>query len=196
MTEKGFTNVAVESAHAFRSIMQAMARPGVPVVLEAELEAPAPLLSTSAAVALTLCDFQTPVWLSPALANEKVVHYLKFHTGAPIAQRLEEAQFVFVSVAEKLPPLTQLAQGTHEYPDRSATLVIQVEDFHDRSVTLEGPGINGVVRFGADGLTQDFWAAMAENHAGFPIGIDVIFAGSRRLAALPRSSAIRIEETV
>jgi alpha-D-ribose 1-methylphosphonate 5-triphosphate synthase subunit PhnH len=196
MTERGFANVAVDSAHAFRSIMQAMARPGVPVVLEATFEAPAPLLATSAAVALTLCDFQTPLWLSPTLASAKAVHYLKFHTGAPIVERPEEAHFVFASATDELPPLMQLAQGTHEYPDRSATLVIQVEDFHDRSVRLEGPGINGTVRFGADGLEQEFWAAMAENHARFPVGVDVIFAGSRRLAGLPRSSAIRIEETV
>lgn len=196
MTETGFTNVAVDSAHAFRTIMQAMARPGVPVVLAAALESPAPLRSTSAAVALTLCDFQTPVWLSPALASGTVLHYLKFHTGAPITERLEDAHVAFVSAAEELPRLTQLAQGTHEYPDRSATLVIQVEDFHDRSVTLEGPGINGLVRFGVEGLAPEFWAAMAENHARFPVGVDVIFAGTHRLAALPRSSAIRIEETV
>jgi alpha-D-ribose 1-methylphosphonate 5-triphosphate synthase subunit PhnH len=196
MIEKGFSNVAVESAHAFRSIMQAMARPGVPVVLEAALEPPAPLLTSSAAVALTLCDFQTPVWLSPALKNEKIVHYLKFHTGAPIAERLADAQFAFLSVTEERPPLTLFAQGTHEYPDRSATLVIQVEEFHTQSVILEGPGIDGAVRFGVDGLEQDFWASMAENHARFPVGVDVIFAGSRGLAAVPRSTAVRIKETV
>lgn len=196
MIEKGFSNVAVESAHSFRSIMQAMARPGVPVPLQAALRVPAPLLPTSAAVALTLCDFQTPVWLSPALANEEVERYLKFHTGAPIAERLEDAHFAFLSLTEERPPLALFAQGTHEYPDRSATLVIQVEEFHSRSVILEGPGINGMVRFGVDGLAQDFWASMAENHARFPVGVDVIFAGTGRLAALPRSTAVRIEEAV
>lgn len=196
MTEQGFTNIAVQSAHAFRSIMQAMARPGVPVSMDAPLEVPAPLKSASAAVALTLCDFQTPVWLSPALANETVRGYLKFHTGAPVAERLAEAHFAFLSVEEEGPPLTFFAQGTHEYPDRSATLVIQVPGFHGRSVVLEGPGIKQAVRFGVDGLSQEFWTAMAENHARFPVGIDVIFAGPSSLAAVPRSTMVRIEETV
>ena len=88
MTETGFTNAAVDSAHAFRVIMQAMSRPGVPVRLEAALEAPAPLACDPAAVALTLCDFQTPVWLSPALRNDRDrAQYLRFHTGAPIVER-------------------------------------------------------------------------------------------------------------
>jgi alpha-D-ribose 1-methylphosphonate 5-triphosphate synthase subunit PhnH len=195
MTETGFTNAAIDSAHAFRIIMQAMSRPGVPVSLEAALEAPAPLYLTSAAVALTLCDFQTPLWLSPALRNEETVHYLRFHTGAPIVDQMEAAQFAFVSTEEQ-PPLSLFAQGTHEYPDRSATLVMQTEQFNDRAVMLTGPGIKGTVGFGAEGLAQAFWAAMAENHKHFPVGVDVIFAAPKSLAAVPRSSVVRIVETV
>ena len=84
-------------------------------------------MPASAAVALTLCDFQTPVWLSPDLRNDKVVHYLRFHTGAPIVDELEEAHFAFLPRQRtSCRRLTLFAQGTHEYPDRSATLVIQV----------------------------------------------------------------------
>jgi alpha-D-ribose 1-methylphosphonate 5-triphosphate synthase subunit PhnH len=195
MSETGFTNTAIDSAHAFRIIMQAMARPGVAVRLEAALEAPAPLHVTSAAVALTLCDFQSPVWLSPALRNERTVQYLRFHTGAPIVEQMEAAQFAFLA-AEEWNPMSLFAQGTHEYPDRSATLVIQAERFNSRDVLLTGPGIKGAVGFGVEGLAQAFWAAMAENHARFPIGVDVIFAAPQSLAAVPRSTAVRIAETV
>jgi alpha-D-ribose 1-methylphosphonate 5-triphosphate synthase subunit PhnH len=195
MTETGFTNAAIDSAHAFRTIMQAMARPGVPVSLEPALQAPAPLHTTSAAVALTLCDFQTPVWLSPALRNERTVHYLRFHTGAPVAERMEDAHFAFLSAQEQH-PLSLFAQGTHEYPDRSATLIIQTEAFNSRDVVLEGPGIKGTAGFGVEGLAQEFWAGMAENHLRFPVGVDVIFAAPRSLAAVPRSSAVRIAEMV
>ena len=196
MTEQAFSDTAVQSARAFRGIMQAMARPGVPVSLDAALEAPAPLNAASAAVALTLCDFQTPVWLSPALANDTVRSYFTFHTGAPITERVAEAHFAFLSAGEERPPLTLFAQGTHEYPDRSATLVIQVQGFHGRSVVLEGPGIKQAVRFGAEGLAEEFWSAMADNHARFPVGVDVIFAAHHSLAAVPRSTAVQIEETV
>lgn len=196
MTETGFSNIAVDAAHAFRAIMHAMARPGAAVALDPALESPAPLNSVSAAIALTLCDFQTPVWLSPALATGKVIQYLKFHTGAPIVARVEEAQFAFLQAAEEQPALPLFAKGTHEYPDRSATLVIQAESFRAGGVTLSGPGIRQSVRFGVDGLAPEFWAAMAANHAHFPVGVDVIFAAPRAVAALPRSTAVHLEETV
>ena len=196
MTETGFTNAPIDSTYAFRTIMQAMSRPGVPVRLEAALEVPAPLHVTSAAVALTLCDFQTPVWISPVLRNEGTVHYLRFHTGAPIVDEMETAQFALLSAAEERPPLPLFAQGTHEYPDRSATLVIQTEQFNDRAVVLTGPGIKGTVGFGVEGLAQAFWTAMADNHERFPVGVDVIFAAPESLAAVPRSSVVRIVEMV
>lgn len=196
MTETGFTNAAIESAHAFRSIMQAMSRPGVPVMMEAALQAPAPLGATPAAVALTLCDFQTPVWLSPAFRTETVQRYLRFHTGAPVTERIAEAHFAFLAASDELPALQLFAQGTHEYPDRSATLVIQVEGFRRVGAVLGGPGIRGSVDFGVEGIGQGFWMAMAENHQRFPVGVDVIFAAPRSIAALPRSTSVRIEETV
>jgi alpha-D-ribose 1-methylphosphonate 5-triphosphate synthase subunit PhnH len=196
MTETGFTDAAIDSAHAFRIIMQVMARPGVPVGLEATLEAPAPLHVTSAAVALTLCDFQTLIWLSPSLRNERTIHYLRFHTGAPIAERIEDAHFAFLDAVEERTPASLFAQGTHEYPDRSATLVIQTAQFNRRDVVLTGPGIKGTVGFGAEGLGQEFWVSMAENHQRFPVGVDVIFAGLQSLAAVPRSTAVRVAETV
>jgi alpha-D-ribose 1-methylphosphonate 5-triphosphate synthase subunit PhnH len=37
---------------------------------------------------------------------------------------------------------------------------------------------------------------MAENHARFPTGIDVIFAAPGLVAALPRSTEIRLLEAV
>lgn len=196
MTETGFTNTAIDSAHAFRVIMQAMSRPGLAVGLEPDVEAPEPLHVTSAAVALTLCDFQTPVWLSPALRNDNTVRYLRFHTGAPIVERIEHALFAFLTAAEERPALSLFAPGTHEYPDRSATLVLQAERFDGRAAVLTGPGIKDPVSFGVEGLTPAFWMAMAENHARFPIGVDVFFAAPHSIAALPRSTAIHVEETV
>lgn len=195
MSEQGFTNAAIDSAHAFRAIMQAMSRPGVPVALEPALHAPYPFGRTAAAVALTLCDFQTPLWLSPALHTGPVMQYLRFHTGAPVTEHLAQAQFAFVDVEDGSPPFDLIATGSHDYPDRSATLVLQVPAFRRGDAVLAGPGIKGSVAFGAEGLGQEFWAAMAENHARFPIGADVIFVGPRSIAAVPRSTAVMIEET-
>lgn len=196
MTERGFTDGAIGMAHAFRAIMQAISRPGLPVAMNVTPLAPEPLMATSAAVALTLCDFQTPVWLAPPLNHEGVMHYLRFHSGAPMAEGLDRAHFVFLSAVDAVPHPRLFAQGTHEYPDRSATLVIQVAGFDTAAVELSGPGIKSAVGFGAAGVGPSFWEAMAENHAGFPTGVDVIFASPGWIAALPRSTAVRLKETV
>jgi len=195
MTERGFADVAVNSAHAFRAIMQAMARPGRVMDIGIDVAAPDPLFASTAAVALTLCDFQTPVWLAPDLRSETVMNYLRFHTGAPITEDAAQASFVIAAAGQGLPAPELLLQGTHEYPDRSATLVIQATGFATGAVALTGPGIRGTVPFAVAGLESGFWAAMTENHARFPTGVDVIFAAPRLVAALPRSTAISMMET-
>jgi alpha-D-ribose 1-methylphosphonate 5-triphosphate synthase subunit PhnH len=196
MTEQGFTDGPIEAAHSFRAIMQAMARPGVPVPLKVSIEPPPPLGKTAAAVALTLCDFQTPIWLSPMMKTDDVARYLRFHTGAPLVDALEAAQFALLSEGEDIPALSLFAGGTHEYPDRSATLVIEAPGFNTRDVVLAGPGVKGTAHFGVDGLPQAFWAAMAENHARFPVGVDVMFTARGAIAAVPRSTGVKLQETV
>lgn len=194
MTERGFSNVSIESAHAFRAIMHAMARPGRIQPLAPGLAAPHPLLTSAAAVALTLFDFQTTIWLSPELRSEAVERYLRFHAGSPITADAGKAQFVLATAGTMQLDPALLMQGTHEYPDRSATLVLQVPGFGGEMVELTGPGLRGSLAFGAEGLDVAFWAAMAANHARFPTGIDVIFAAPGAVAALPRSTAIRLLE--
>ena len=45
---------------------------------------PAPLFAPAAALLLTLCDFETSVWLDPPLARQRraLREFLRFHTGA------------------------------------------------------------------------------------------------------------------
>ena len=154
------------------------------------------MLGSAAAVALTLCDFQTPLWLAPELRTERVIHYLRFHTGAPITEDPAKALFLFAVAGDRLPAHDLLLQGTHEYPDRSATLVIQTEGFAPGHVELSGPGIRGGERFGVTGLGDGFWAVMRQNHERFPVGVDVIFTAPERVAALPRSTSVHLLETV
>lgn len=195
MTEAGFAEPAADAAHAFRAIMKAMARPGCLVDVPDTLSPPPPLAPAAAAIALTLCDFQTPVWLSPRLINDGVQQYIRFHTGAPLVADHTQALLAFVAAGDAVPDLEEFAPGTHEYPDRSATLVIEVEAFRDSDIEVSGPGVAVPSGFGAAGISDTFWEAMARNHARFPLGVDVIFVTPRSMAALPRSTAIRMKET-
>lgn len=189
MTDRAFSNPQHDAARVFRAILSSMARPGHIFRFSPGIPAPPPFLPATAAVALTLCDFQTPVWLDPELKVSDVNRYLRFHTGAPIVDEPGAAAFAFVSAPLAMPVIGSFAQGTHEYPDRSATLVIQVESLSQKAgVRLSGPGLEFPVLLDASPLGSPFWRQMAENHGGFPMGVDVIFASPEAIASCPRST--------
>jgi alpha-D-ribose 1-methylphosphonate 5-triphosphate synthase subunit PhnH len=84
MTDHGFISPPVEAANAFRTILQAMSRPGMILPFSPPVAPPLPLLPGAAAVALTLADFQTPLWLAPSLRTSVIAQFLRFETGAPV----------------------------------------------------------------------------------------------------------------
>lgn len=84
-----------------------------------------------------------------------------------------------------LQPLDRFAIGTPEYPDRSATLI--VDDASDwAEVTLAGPGI----RERAIAALPDP-EAFRTNHARFPLGWDAILTRGNQAIAIPRSTEVR-----
>lgn len=197
MTEAAFANPAHDLARAFRPIIDAMANPGRILHFAPELSPPAGLTREAAAVALTLCDFQTPVWLQEVLRTPAIEHYLRFHTGAPLTLSMADATFAFADASRGLPELSLFSKGSHEYPDRSATVVIQVGQLRgDLGVTLKGPGIQTKQWLGVDSLGVDFWQQMITSRVDFPLGIDVIFVAPDTIAAVPRSTQIQLMETV
>src|SRR5262245_44734293 len=106
MATADLSNPVFAAQATFRAILDAMARPGTIHKIEA-VAAPAPLSPTAAAVALTLCDHDTPMWLDAALsASTPVTDWLRFHCNAPIIDKPGEAAFAFVSTGRKLPPLS------------------------------------------------------------------------------------------
>ena len=63
----GFGDPVFNAQSVFRSVMDAMARPGTVSPVASLAGPPAPLSPTAAAIALTLCDQDTPVWLDASL---------------------------------------------------------------------------------------------------------------------------------
>lgn len=189
MLAPAFGDPALASQAVFRTVMEAMARPGLPRPLASKLAAPPPLSATAAAVALTLLDYETPFWLDHALAMaDEVARWLTFHTGAPQTADSTAAAFAFISDPLQMPAFEAFSPGSIEYPDRSATLVVEVAAFeHGEALVLSGPGIAGNRSFSASPLPDDFRARLAANRALFPRGIDLILASADAVAALPRS---------
>jgi alpha-D-ribose 1-methylphosphonate 5-triphosphate synthase subunit PhnH len=101
-----------------------------------------------------------------------------------------QAAFAFIADPVQAPAFDDFSLGTPQYPDRSATLVLQVEGFGTgQRLLLSGPGIADVQSFSAQPLPPDFQTRIAANRALFPRGVDVILVSPNAVAALPRSVA-------
>jgi alpha-D-ribose 1-methylphosphonate 5-triphosphate synthase subunit PhnH len=189
--EPGFADPVHGAQKCFRAVLDAIAHPGKIVSIPAALAGSSPMAVSSAmaSVALTLCDFDTPVWLDAAAAAS--AGYLTFHCGAPIVRTPDQARFAFLTDAAALPPLDAFALGGDEYPERSATLVIEVSGLTaSAGIVLRGPGIRGESRLGVSGLPARFWEERVALTELFPRGLDVLFVSADKLAALPRSTRI------
>ncbi len=194
--EGGFRNPVFDAQGVFRALMQAMAEPGT-ITRNIDLtRPPAPLTPEAAAVALTSCDQDTPIWLDAALAAEEAVRaWLAFHTGAPLTSTPSEAHFAFCAEPESLIGLENFAQGSQEYPDRSATLVLQVKSLSGGAeLLLEGPGIETQRTLAPHPMPRHFARQWAQNRARFPRGIDLVLVSREGMAALPRTTRIVNQE--
>jgi len=180
---------AFASQAAFRALMEAFARPGE-IRRVNGVPAPAPLTPATAALVTTLADYETPVWLDAALAQPAVIEWIRFHTGAPVTDNSMHATFVLIGGA--LPDFAQFSPGSDEYPDRSATLIVQIERFAGRPLCLQGPGIQTTRSLAAEPLPEDFIERLAANRELYPRGIDLVLVAGDEVAALPRS--LRVTE--
>jgi alpha-D-ribose 1-methylphosphonate 5-triphosphate synthase subunit PhnH len=178
----GFRNAPQLSARAFRAALDAMSRPGT--ILRVEGAAPPAPLSTAAGVLiLTLCDGTTPVHLGPSLDLPLLRDWITFHTGAPLVGA-DAAAFALGSWQD-LTPVSRFAKGLPDYPDRSATLIVEMPELRAEGPRLTGPGIKGVAQ-----LSLPETAAFRANHDRFPLGFDLFLTSGQNLAALPRSTKV------
>ncbi len=181
----GFRNAPIDAAHAFRAAMTVMARPGEIRTLTGS-EPPAPLSVAAGTLLLTLCDPDTKVHLAGATDTDAVRHWLTFHTGAPITGA-SEADFA-VGTWRALGPLDTYRIGTAEYPDRSATVIVECNDLQRTGAVLSGPGIKTTAR-----LSLPDVPVLRANAALYPLGCDFFFTCGDNVAALPRSTQINAE---
>jgi alpha-D-ribose 1-methylphosphonate 5-triphosphate synthase subunit PhnH len=187
----GFPDAVTHAQTVFRSVMDATARPGTIGVVEVSVAPPAPLGVAAGALLLTLCDHDTPIWLTPAASKSALPGWIGFHTGASLTTTRSEARFAFVEAGAPVPSLTQFALGTQEYPDRSTTVVLEVTSLEGGlPLQLTGPGIRDTATIAPKGLPETFLRQWADNRAMFPRGVDVVLTAGRRFIALPRTTKI------
>ncbi|MCV3207491.1 phosphonate C-P lyase system protein PhnH [Mesorhizobium sp. YC-39] len=194
--EGGFADPVFNAQTVFRAVMDAMARPGSVQSLPAFARPPAPLSATAGAVALALCDNDTPLWLDPALQiSAAVKSWLGFHTGAPLANTPADAHFALIATPAKMMSLDGFSQGTQDYPDRSTTLILQVSDLVSGApLLLEGPGIEMTATIAPAQMPRHFVEQWKQNNQRFPRGVDMILVTPDGVTCLPRTTRIKTME--
>lgn len=180
----GFDDPPIQAARGFRAAMTAMARPGEIVTVTGAV-APAPASAAAAVLLLVLCDPDTPVWLAPSHDSDALRRWIAFHTGAPVVDARGDAAFA-LGAWDSLLPLAAYRIGTPAYPDRSATLIVEMDRLRSAGPVLTGPGIKDAACMNLPDVP-----ALQANRALFPLGLDFFLTCDDRLAALPRSTVVR-----
>ena len=178
----GFRDPARDSALAFRAALNAMAHPGQMQPITGA-KPPAPLSVAAGTLLLTLTDSDTAVCLQGPYDCPAVQQWLRFHTGARLVAAAH-AEYVLTDWQQAL-PLSQFAQGSHEYPDRSATLIIEIDPATGSDLILTGPGLAE-----PQGICLPEARALQANHKRFPLGVDFYLTCGTQVAGLPRSTKV------
>ncbi len=109
----------------------------------------------------------------------------------PVVADSTICSFAIIGDARALPALDRFAFGSNEYPDRSTTLILQVESLtQGAAFELRGPGIDGSAVLRATLQPADLFDRLAINAALFPRGIDVVLVADDAVVAIPRTTRL------
>ncbi|MEL6222343.1 MAG: phosphonate C-P lyase system protein PhnH [Cyanobacteria bacterium J06627_8] len=189
-TYPGFRDRVHDAQQTFRSLLDAIARPGHLCQVDIELEPPVGLMTASAAACLTLFDLDVMVWLQPGW-HESVQSWLLFHTGCRFVTDPAIAHFALIHTWNTAPVLADFHLGSAEDPERSTTLLVQIESIREGPTKqLVGPGV--VPPHVIDpGIAPSFWEEWVGNHGLYPLGVDVFLLHHTAIIGLPRSVSIQ-----
>jgi alpha-D-ribose 1-methylphosphonate 5-triphosphate synthase subunit PhnH len=188
----GFADPVFDAQRVFRRIMDATARPGTIADLGGHAEGPPPLSPAVAAILATLADADASVFLEDETARA-AADWIAFQTGAAVLRKPADAAFIVLRAGSDPSLWHELPLGAQDYPDRSATLILPVEDLGGGTpLTLTGPGIETSNVVAPRGLPDGFLAARAANASLYPRGQDLFITAGSYMMALPRTT--RIEE--
>lgn len=196
----GFDNPVTGSQAVFRRALQALSMPGRPVDVPAVAKLPERGHGAAALLLLALLDSDCTLWLSTSLRGSGAQAWLRFHTGCRCVDDPAQARFLWLAGGDEWPSLSSLDAGSDEYPDQSATCVMEVSELQRNANrpgwTIEGPGIDGAMPLMATGLPQDFVEQWQANHTSFPRGVDVFLCTATQVLGLPRSTRLHRNDTV
>ncbi|UPW17243.1 phosphonate C-P lyase system protein PhnH [Agarivorans sp. TSD2052] len=194
--EAGFDHSVHQAQQCFREVLKALSEPGTLVRL-AHHSGFAPLNAASSQVIMSLCDQQTAVYLSPALAKtsehsiEHAVHNLAFHNSIA-ATPLEQADFAVICGQQSV-NLQALKAGCDSSPEHGATLLVQTEGFNTGPVfRISGPGIKQRLEIQLGQLSESLIDYLLKPSRRYPLGLDFMFCHQQSLVAISRTTKLEL----
>jgi len=189
-----------ESQLAFRAVLDALARPGLPAQLPVSPESsptPGAALPPVLLPLLALADLGTGVCVLGAegFLDRHWAGVLSTATSAP-GVPLERARLVGALGPISAEEIHRLRRGTPLAPEDGALLAVAVAGLAGgpRRWWLSGPGIAGRRAASPLGVPDEFVAARADAVAGYPAGIDALLvAPDGGILGLPRTTSIEEE---
>jgi alpha-D-ribose 1-methylphosphonate 5-triphosphate synthase subunit PhnH len=193
----GFTDTVHDSQRVFRSLLEALSRPGtiqslvagMPDYAASQVSSEDGVPLAAFAALLALADFSTPVHLPPE--SRALRDAVRFYTGAPLTDDHAQAAFAYIHDVGRLPPLASFSTGEPETPQDAAMLFIRVDSLTEGAPRVwRGPGIRDKETVRIAGLPERFWT---EHHALatlFPCGIDCYLVAQGSLIGLPRTTRV------
>jgi alpha-D-ribose 1-methylphosphonate 5-triphosphate synthase subunit PhnH len=186
-----------DTQRTFRVLLDAMARPGTIHQLPVASDG-APVNPWLATTLLTLLDHEVGLAVEAFPGSDALELYVRQRTAArPVT--VDQADFVVSSwdmLDASLP--VRLRQGTLEYPNDSATVLILVpplaasQEGTGLRLDLDGPGVPAGHQVWIGGLSPALFVARDEI-AEYPCGIDLMLIDpAGQMLALPRSAAIQV----
>lgn len=180
----GFGDPARDSARAFRAALTALSQPGRIETLTGA-QPPVPLSTAAGTLLLVLADATTGLYLAPSHDLKPLRDWITFHTGARLVG--PDAATLALGDWHGLQPLDRFAHGLPDYPDRSATLIIEMPALRPQGARLTGPGIANTASLSLPDI-----AAFQANRALFPLGLDFFLTAGVQIAGLPRSTKVEV----
>lgn len=183
------------SQRVFRSVMDAVARPG------SRQRIPVDALPSGVAGAalplLALADIMTPIG---ALGDDPATVAMAQAIGRVVGAQVVQASTARYALALQEPTaMAELSPGSHWSPETGTTLVQRVGELTfggaDARWALTGPGIapGAPVRLSVAGLTERFVSDRAALVGDYPAGIDcLLVTDDGDLVALPRTTRIEM----
>lgn len=189
----GFVDPVFDSQAVFRTALSCNAYPGRTFNVERSADGPAPFCVATASLCLALLDFETSLWLDDQGRVNRVVDWLSFHCGMPLASDHRKTLFAVIAEPHSMPSILEFSSGEVESPELGSTLIVQVPSLADGPLTRwSGPGIRDGVCPRVDGLPDQFWADREIVREIYPRGVDVFFTSGSSIVGLPRTVHVEV----